>query len=218
MSLGAVGNVTYSGVLNPYYNGVLHLPFGRRRRHADADQHECCRCRPCGLIVSGNGTPAGTVVLLSDNDFAFGTTVTNATLQLASIACMGTGTTTVNGATINLVTGSSNGGVANPLFVVGPSFLNLIGADREYVGAITGSTTLALNIPATRTLTIGGSLQGFYGTFDFGNSAGAMRFYSSPGGSNATFNLGTNSASINERDRNTTVYFGAISGAGTNTS
>ena len=221
LSLGAVGsNVNYSGLITPPNNGVYLLGGGGGT--LTLSNTNALSGAGNALIVSGNGTPAGTVVLGSDNTFggpASGVTVTNATLQLASVACAGSGSITMNSGTINLVTGASNAGVANGLIILAPSFFNLVGADRAYNGDISGSnSTLFVNVPATRTLTFRGSLQNFLGTIDFGSSAGTVRFYSSPGGSNATWNLGTNSASINERDRYSTVYFGAISGAGTNTS
>jgi autotransporter-associated beta strand protein len=213
VSLGAVAgdSRTYSGTLTP--NGMTYQLGGGGGTLTLSVTNALTSTNK--VLIQGIGVYGGTVVLASPNNYTGGTTVTNATLQIGDTAAAGTGVVTVNNATLNLAGGSSNGGMANTLSVIGDSYLNLLTADRAYSGVFSNSGTLHINLGG-RTLTSRASWLPFTGTLDFSSSSGTLRYYTATGSSNATYILGTNTFTINERDRYKTDYFGSLSG-GSNT-
>lgn len=199
LSLGASGNFTFSGNINPYGTnyrlggggGVLTMS----QPLADGENGAT------GIIVDVNGTTPGTVVLGAINSYTGSTTVNAGILQISSDANLGTvpssptpGNVTLNGGTLQAsanVTLSVNRGfqlgtsggtidtqannVTVPAIVAGPGTLTK-----------TGSGTLTL--PGVNTYTSGTIVNG--GTLAVSADSGLGGVPSSPT-TNLTLNGGT---------------------------
>jgi autotransporter-associated beta strand protein len=133
-SLGATGTFTYSGTLTPYGNtyrlggggGTLTMTTALTGANS--------------LVMDGNGTTAGTVVLGATNTYTGVTTVNSGTLQAGAANAIGSNSavTVASGATLDL-----NGN--------NTALGSLSGA-----GTVRFGTTTAGN-PLTNTLTVGGN-------------------------------------------------------------
>lgn len=87
---------------------------------------------------------------------------------------------------------------------------------RELVGTWSGTGTGNMVITGGNTLTLPGNLTAFGGRFALGTSSGYMRLNNSAsantGSAAATFDLGTASATLQNRNGNLTIDLGALSG------
>ena len=86
LSLGAVGNVTYSGTLGPANDGAYRLGGGGGTLTVTSLLSGSNR-----LIVGANGTTPGTVMLPGANTYTGGTTIADGTLAVGNNAALGTG-------------------------------------------------------------------------------------------------------------------------------
>lgn len=88
-------------------------------------------------------------------------------------------------------------------------------ANRAMGGALTGAGTANLNI-GNNTFSLTGNTTAFAGTFALGSSTGFLRLNGSLGSPSATFDVGTSTADLINRNGNATFELGAlIGGSGT---
>ena len=173
-------------------------------------------------ITSTNGSIGGTTTLIKlgagvltlngSNSYSGGTTLNDGILVLNNASAAGSGTITMNGGTLTL--GAS---IGNALNVAGTSALNP--GTNTLSGTISGNGTLNINIPGSNTFTVTGDMTGFSGTFALGASTGFFQMNPSGatyGSSNAVFDLGFGSATLNNLNGGVTINLGALTG-GTNT-
>ena len=174
-----------------------------------------------GLTVNG----AGNVVLGAANTGSGGVTLSSGTLTLNNAASAGVSTTlTLNGGTLALNADPSSGinvAIGGPVQLV-------MGANRVLGGnssstTISGAGTLTFSgLTSGRVFTFSGNMSGFTGTVDLGANGGQFRF-NSGGGNNAlgnasaTFNLGSSTGSLVNRNGGVTISLGALSGGSSTT-
>jgi rhamnogalacturonan endolyase len=170
-----------------------------------------------GGYSSGPGaltkTGAGTLALTVDNNFSGGVNVNAGTLQLGSLAAAGAGPIILNGGTLALNAAGDPAYYANPVSIATDSSLTSPGSGNKnhcFNGALFGPGNLTLTTSSGGTFSVAATLEGFSGTLTLGG-AGTFRFYDSPGSSQATFDLGTNGATILTRAGGT-VNLGALAG------
>jgi len=172
--------------------------------------------------LTGNGgltlIDLGTLVLTSGNSYSGNTTISNGTLNLNNTGGVGTGAIVFAGGELDLTVGSQPT-YANNLTVTANSTLVSAGGNNNVMsGSWTGNSnvTLSVSIASGGTLTVTGNMTNYGGTVYLGTSAGTFRFNGSGntmfGGPNATFDLGTGSATLQARN-NTTLTLGALTGA-----
>jgi autotransporter-associated beta strand protein len=176
-----------------------------------------------GNVLAGTGalnkTGAGSLSLNGASTFSGGVNVTQGTVILGNNAGFGTGVITLNGSTnsATIQFGISSGTLNNTLNVTGTN--NFVTQDgNNYITDMTGDGTLTLNGGATFSFT--GDMTAFSGTIHVGTATNP-RFYPSlgnpnpnigTGSSNAVFDLGNTSATLNNRNGGITVYLGALIG------
>ena len=173
--------------------------------------------------LSKDGT--GNLILSTANTGSGGVTLNSGTLTLNNANSAGVSSTlTLNGGTLAL--GADTASTINIVFG-GPVLISM-GANRVIGGnsstpTISGNGTLTFSgLSSGRTFTFAASMSGFTGTVDLGANNGAFRFNSgggnyATGNAGATFNLGTGTGSLNNRNGgNLTYNLGAlIGGSGT---
>ncbi len=165
------------------------------------------------LSTVGELTKRGAGTLTISNTGANGFSA--ATLDGGSLAL--TVYDAIGGAPLALNAGALNlsQSTPSPLAVNAPVAINVSGANRESTGAWTGSGTAALSI-GNNTFSLRGNTSAFAGTISLGGSTGYLRLYGSLGSPLATFDLGTSTADLLNRDGNATIELGAlIGGSGT---
>ena len=154
--------------------------------------------RGSGTLTIGNAGP---------NAFS-SATLESGTLALNTYAGAGTGALTVGSGTLSL-----GAGVPNSLVINGPTLITMT-ANQEVTGAWSGAGTVT--VATANTFTLHGNTSAFAGTISLGASSGYLRLYTSLGSPQATFDLGTNTGRLTNRDGNATVELGALTGgAGT---
>jgi autotransporter-associated beta strand protein len=170
-------------------------------------------------------TGPGTLILTAANSYTNGTVISNGVLQFNSATGPGIGGVTNNGGTVRF---SGAIIVDNPLNFNGATRLEFTGVGSGNValrGSISGSGNIDVNLltqNASQTLSLGGegadggSMSNFFGTINFGTNIGFVRFNNNEshnfGSSNATFNLGTGSVLLSQRNGNTINYLGGLAG------
>jgi len=171
---------------------------------------------------------AGTLILSSaaNGTYAGNWSIDGGVLQLNSgnvnaNSALGTGGITNNNSTLRTHAGRI---VGNVLQFNGDCIVDANGLSVVFDGAIQGGGTIRVtNLIAGATLTFGGNGNGggnmnnFTGAVLLGDSAGTLRFNNgggnnNVGNANATFDLGTGTASFFSRNRNATVNFGELWG------
>ena len=117
---------------------------------------------------------------------------------------------TLNGGTLAFALDiSATSVVLNNAVTLAPSGTRALG------GALTGAGTANLAI-GNNTFSLTGNTTAFEGTFALGNSTGFLRFNGSLGSPAATFDLGTSTADLINRNGNATFELGAlVGGSGT---
>jgi rhamnogalacturonan endolyase len=154
------------------------------------------------LVKSGSGQ----LTLTTSNTFSGGVTANAGSLTLANAGAAGSGLITLAGGTLN-----NNATIANAVNVIAPSTLNA--GHSQIGGSISGNSSLFVNISGSNnTFTTTGSMSGFSGTIALGNSEGFFRFYGNLGSAAATFDLGTNTVAMLNRNGNVTIQLGALRG------
>ena len=167
-----------------------------------------------GVISGTNGLTVwgpGALVLAGNNTYSGTTTVAAGTLQLNSatgastnvIALTGGGTLYVNNLSIGNVIANS-----------GTNTWTSYGSTTYYPGVgLTGGGQLNLNITGSGVFSPGGDWSPFAGTIAWASGNGAAcRMYGCLGSANASWNLGTSTGNIYNRNGGATISFGALSG------
>jgi autotransporter-associated beta strand protein len=159
-------------------------------------------------------TKSGSGILFINNSNAFsgGVNLNAGNVTLGNVYGAGGGPIRFNGGTLAMVVGSQQT-YANALVINSNSTILSQGGNNNIVsGAWSGSAAATLNITiASGTFTLGGNLTGFPGTVSVGNSVGNLRFHGSTGSANTTFDLGTGTALLNNRN-GVTITVGALTG------
>lgn len=169
-----------------------------------------------GIVGSGSAllTKRGPGAVTFQNgpvSFPGGATLDEGTLSFASSGSFDAPSIDLNAGTL-----ISAVNLSSALAVNGTATLSLSGT-REHTGALTGAGTLFVGIGGSNTFTLRGNTTAFAGTVNLGASTGFWRFYGALGSAAATFDLGTGSADLINRDGNATIDLGALAG-GPNTS
>ena len=155
---------------------------------------------------------SGSLTLFTGNSFTGGATLNAGTLILTNTTALGSGTLTLNGGTVSLVATGGPATYNNPVIVAAASTV-VTPSNQRLSGTITGSGNLNVNATGG-TLSIGGSFSGYSGNVLMTGS-GTFRWYGGTGSSTATFDLGTNGATMFPRDGGT-IALGSLAG-GANT-
>ena len=145
------------------------------------------------LTKRGSGTL--TISNTGANSFA-AATLDGGTLALTVYDALGGTPLALNAGTLNL-----SASTPSPLVVNAPVAINVSGANRESTGAWSGSGAAALSI-GNNTFSLRGNTSAFAGTISLGTSTGYLRLYGSLGSPLATFDLGTSTADLLNRDGN----------------
>lgn len=170
---------------------------------------------PGPLVKAGPGR----LDMNAANSYSGGTTVNAGDVRLVNLDGFGSGPITLNGTVANAATfrfGSDAQQVPNTLVINGTNNRVLIRGNNT-LSQLQGSGTFEGGlVDSGTTLTFGGNMSGFSGTFRAGTVANP-RFNGSTGSAAATFDLGNGSAKLNNRNGNLTASIGALIG-GPNTS
>ena len=162
-------------------------------------------------VISGTAVltkdGAGTLVLATSNTFGGGLIINAGAVTLVTNASPGSGVITLNGATLN-----NNATIANAINITDNSSLNC-GAS-QVTGGFSGNSIFYITISGSGnpTFTHTGTMSSFGGTLQFGNSKGFFRLNGNIGSSAATFDLGTNTVTMNERAGHAAITLGALFG------
>jgi autotransporter-associated beta strand protein len=155
---------------------------------------------------------SGSLTLLTGDGFTGGTTINEGTLVLSNTTAVGSGAITLNGGALSLIAAGGPATYNNPVVVAAPSTV-IAPSNQRLSGAITGSGNLNVNATGG-TLSIGASFSGYSGNVLMTGS-GTFRWYGGTGSGTATFDLGSNGATMFPRDGGT-ITLGSLAG-GANT-
>ena len=168
------------------------------------------------LVKNGSGTL--TLSNTGPNTFTGGTTLNAGTLVIGTASsALGGGRLAVHGGTLSL----PGFGFSNSVVFSGPSAITVTGnvtivANPANTFNSTGAATVNLAVPGGAFLTIGGGMSGFTGTLAMGNSAGMLRLNNTGsanrGSASALFDLGSNTATLANRNGGLTINLGAVQG------
>ena len=164
------------------------------------------------LVKSGSSS----LTLNSSNGFSGGTTLNGGTIYLNQYQAFGFGPLTLNGGTLSL---GSSVKFYNAINVASNTFLNA-GALGGIGGAVTGGGNLNLAVSGTgNTFDILGDMSDYGGTFTVSNSNCYVRFnynsYAVVDNSGASFNLGSGTTRLLNRNSGTFTFGGLSGGANT---
>jgi autotransporter-associated beta strand protein len=162
---------------------------------------------------------SGTVFMNVSNSFSGGVDLNAGQITLGNIYAAGTGPLRFNGGTLTLAVGSQQT-YGNPLVINSNSTILSQGGNNNIVsGAWSGNAATTLTITASGSpgvFTVNGNMNNFLGTVSMGNSSGTFRFNSSGntafGSPNTTYDLGTGTAWLVNRNGGITVTLGALAG------
>ena len=171
---------------------------------------------PGSLTKTGNGQ----ITLNSANNYLGGTVITAGTIRGNPASALGTNTLTLNGSAsaATFLFSADSQTLSDVLNVVGSNnYLSAAGNDT--ISKVTGSGTVNLNGSGTQTLTLQTiDSSAFTGTF-MGNTLPFLRFAPSSGttlnASNATFNLGSGTTQLFNRDGGNYSLGALAGGSGT---
>lgn len=100
---------------------------------------------------------------------------------------------------------------ASTIAVPGNATLS-VNASRSVSGTWSGAGVMNLSVPGGNTLSLTGNTTAFAGTFALGASTGFLRFNGAAGSPAATFDLGSSTADLINRNGNLTIPLGALAG------
>lgn len=168
---------------------------------------------PGALTKTGNGQ----LDLTGVNDYSGGTIISAGTLDINPASTIGTNTLTLAGVTspaTNRFAGDAEV-LANTLNVVGTNNYILNGGN-DTISSVTGTGTVSLESASGQVLTLQSTdMSGFTGTF-YADTLSNLRFFVGGGltidASGATFNLGTSTNLLNNRNGELTILLGALTG------
>ena len=198
----ASGTVVIAGAVNPDY--VLF---------ANSNLNYVVSATGAGIsgttsLIKSN---AGSLTLSSANAYSGGTLLNAGTLILNNATAAGTNTITLNGGT--LVLGAI---IANPINVAGTATISPGSIDYND-SPLSGSGRLNVTITGANTFSPGADMTAFAGTNELGTSSGSYRFYGSLGSAAATFDLGTGTVTLLNRNGGVTIQLGAVLGSASTT-
>ncbi len=156
-------------------------------------------------------TNSGTLILAGTNSFSGGLFINGGTVVVTnSPSAGGSGTVYLNGGTLNEASAS----FANPISCSGTNtWIISGGVNAAPSSTLTGSGRLLLSPIASGQFTPAGDWNGFSGTIFFTGVNPQMRIYGgSSGSAGATFDLGTNTGKLFNRNGSLTVQLGALAG------
>ncbi len=167
------------------------------------------------LTTSGGGisgatslikTNAGSLTLNGANAYSGETYLYGGTLVLNNASAAGTGGITLNAGTLTL-----GAVIANPIDVAG-SVILLPGTIDYLDSPISGNGLLNISVTGGNTFSPQADMTAFSGTNELGASTGFYRFYGSLGSSSAAFDLGTSTATLENRNGSVTIALGSVAG------
>ena len=167
-----------------------------------------------GSITGTNGIAilgAGTVALSGTNSFTGGLVVAGGYMEMENQYAAGTNVIQLTGGgTLNENTIS----FANPIANSGTNTWTISGSGNVGTASLlTGNGQLNFNPTCSGVCTPGGDWSQFAGTFAWAPGNGAQcRLLGPTGSANATFNLGTSTASLYNRNGSVTINLGALIG------
>ncbi|HEV2319612.1 MAG TPA: autotransporter-associated beta strand repeat-containing protein, partial [Verrucomicrobiae bacterium] len=166
-----------------------------------------------GGIAGGTSlikTNSGSLTLNGSNAYSGGTYLDGGTLVLNNASAAGGGIITLNAGTLTL-----GAVITNAMNVTGSATL-LPGTVDYSDSPLLGSGLLNINITGGNTFSPQADMSGFSGTNELGVSTGFYRFFGSMGSASAAFDLGTSTATMNNRNGGVTIALGSLAGgAGT---
>lgn len=174
--------------------------------------------RTQGATVSVIKIGTGTETFSGANNYNGGTTLNAGTLTVGNNSALGSGTATLAGGTLNA---SGAFTISNPINVTGAANLqtsNVSSQNFVLNGNLTGSGTLTVIAAASTVnqIQLGGTDEGFTGTFIINSGNTAMAFNSaSAGGTSANWVFNDNSSQRAKLNFGTgSIDFGSLSGSG----
>ena len=152
-------------------------------------------------------TNAGSLTLNGANAYSGGTYLDGGTLVLNNASAAGTGLITLNAGTLTL------GAVITNVIDVAGSVTLLPGTIDYSDSPLVGGGLLNISVTGGNTFSPQANMSGFSGTNELGASTGFYRFFGSLGSSSAAFDLGTSTATIDNRNGAVTITLGSLAGA-----
>lgn len=151
-------------------------------------------------------TNIGSLTLNGANAYSGGIYLDGGTLVLNNASAAGTGAITLNAGTLTL-----GAVITNAIDVAG--FATLLPGTIDYSDSpLFGSGLLNINITGGNTFSPQADMSAFSGTNELGTSTGFYRFYGSVGSASAAFDLGTSTATMNNRNGGVTIALGSLAG------
>jgi rhamnogalacturonan endolyase len=151
-------------------------------------------------------TNSGTLTLNGANAYSGGTYLDSGALVLNNASAAGSGIITLNAGTLTL-----GAVISNAIDVAGSATL-LPGTVDYSDSPLFGSGLLNINITGGNTFSPQADMSAFSGTNELGASTGFYRFYGSLGSESAVFDLGTSTATMNNRNGGVTIALGSLAG------
>jgi rhamnogalacturonan endolyase len=151
-------------------------------------------------------TNAGSLALNGANAYSGGTYLDGGTLVLNNASAAGTGLITLNAGTLTL------GAVITNVIDVAGSVTLLPGTIDYSDSPLLGGGLLNISITSGNTFSPQANMSGFSGTNELGASTGFYRFFGSLGSGSAAFDLGTSTATMDNRNGAATIALGSLAG------
>ena len=165
-----------------------------------------------GGAIAVTKVGSGAQLFHSTSTFTGGMEFEAGTLNLRADNAAGAGLLNIKGTRTILANGVT---LSNPIRLAADSELESQG-NVTVNSALTGDKTWNLYPAANNTISWGGDMTAFSGTFIMTNNSLFFRFNGSLGSALATFNLGTGTTTLNNRNGGVTIQVGALlGGAGT---
>lgn len=158
------------------------------------------------IAVTKVGT--GTQILRGASTYSGGTEFEAGSLNLRANGAVGTGLLNIRGSRVILANDVTLG---NPIHLAVDSELESQG-NITIAGPLTGDKTWSLLPAAGNTMSWGGDMTAFSGTFTMPENNLFFRFNGSLGSALATFNLGQGTSTLNNRNGGVTIQLGALLG------
>jgi rhamnogalacturonan endolyase len=151
-------------------------------------------------------TNSGSLALNGANSYSGGTYLNGGTLVLNNASAVGAGPITLSAGTLTL-----GAVIANPINVAGS--VALVSGTIDYLDSpLSGNGLLNISVTSGNTFSPQADMTAFTGTNELNSSAGTYRFYGSLGSSSAAFDLGTSTATMNNRNGGVTIALGSLAG------
>jgi rhamnogalacturonan endolyase len=163
-----------------------------------------------GSGVSGSTslvkTNTGTLTLAGTNTYSGGTYLEGGTLVLNNPMAAGNGPIVLSSGTFTMGTIPTNA-----VQVTGTATL-LPGTVNDFDSVLSGGGLLNISITGGNTFSPQADMSQFSGTNELGSSTGFYRFWGSLGSAAAAFDLGTSTATMENRNGGATIQLGSLAG------